>query len=73
MPPFVYIGWQINLNPKQVWGGFIGRGFSSRDGVVGGQTDGAPLCAFGEIGLINGRHSRPKYEQFTKVQNMPRL
>tara|TARA_R110002012_G_scaffold194682_2_gene362445 strand:+ start:607 stop:801 length:195 start_codon:yes stop_codon:yes gene_type:complete len=46
---FVYIGWQINLNPKQVWGGFIGRGFSSRDGVVGGLTDGAPQCAFGGI------------------------
>ena len=42
MPPLVYIGSQINLNPKQVWGGFIGGGFSSRDGVVGGVSEGVP-------------------------------
>ena len=70
---FVYIGWQINLNPKQVWGGFMGGGFLSRDGVVGGLTDGAPQCAFGEIGLINGRLSALGYEQQSKVQNLSRL
>jgi len=52
-----------NLNPKQVWGGFIGRGFSSRDGVVGGLTDGALQYAFGKIGLLYGRLSALGYEQ----------
>jgi len=50
MPPFVYIGSQINLNPKQVWGGFIGGGLQSRDGVVGEVARRcATECAFGGI------------------------